>query len=215
MKKILLIFIFMAINLFAPAFSADIRPVAVNHNDKQVIGVYQVPKNIVLYKDADEKSDIINSIAWSSVDIFPPSAKFDDLFVMFLPKKELGFAAVVDETDDWVQIIYNQSTGAKGWLKKDDPYKFLNWINFYNMYGRKYGLYTLKGAPECAKILKSATDDSSQTVAVINMPTKIKLNVIRGNWALVSVLDIDRMPKTGYVRWRGDDGIKYLFPDVK
>ena len=88
-------------------------------------------------------------------------------------------------------------------------------MNFYNMYGRKYGLYILKGAPESVKNIKSAPDESSQFIAEMNMPTKIKLNVIRGNWALVSVLDLDRTPKTGYIRWRGDDGIHYLFPDIK
>ena len=48
-------------------------------------------------------------------------------------------------------------------------------------------------------------------------PSKVRivLNVIRGNWALVTVVDIDRTPKTGYIRWRSDDGVKYLFPDIK
>ena len=43
----------------------------------------------------------------------------------------------------------------------------------------------------------------------------INLSVIKGNWMLVTVVDADRTPKTGYIRWRSDDGIKYLFPDVK
>ena len=83
------------------------------------------------------------------------------------------------------------------------------------MYGKKYGLYILKGAPDCVKTMKSATDKQSQTVATMNLPTKINLNIIRGNWALVSVMDMDKAPKTGYIRWRGDDGVKYLFPDIK
>mgnify|MGYP000230687296 FL=1 len=86
---------------------------------------------------------------------------------------------------------------------------------FYNMYGRKYGLNLLKEAPAEAKDLHVSTDDKSQIVATINMPQKINLNVIRGNWALVSVMDIDRTPKTGYVRWRSDNGVKYYFPAIK
>ena len=38
---------------------------------------------------------------------------------------------------------------------------------------------------------------------------------MRGNWALVSVADIDQVPKTGYMRWRGDDGKIYAFPNIK
>jgi hypothetical protein len=63
--------------------------------------------------------------------------------------------------------------------------------------------------------LRAKTEDNSQIVARINHPQFIKLNVIRGNWALVSVVDIDKTPKTGYIRWRSDDGIKYLFPNIK
>ena len=141
--------------------------------------------------------------------------KFSDLFVVFIPSKELGYAAVTDETDGWIEIIYNNRTGETGWIKKDDPYKFLTWLNFYNTYGRKYGLYILKGAPDEVKNIRSGNDEMSQLLSEINMPTKIKLNAIRGNWALISVLDFDREPKTGYIRWRGDDGIRYLFPDIK
>lgn len=80
---------------------------------------------------------------------------------------------------------------------------------------KKYGLNLLKEAPPEAKDLHTSTDDKSQIVGTINMPQKINLNVMRGNWALVSVMDIDRTPKTGYVRWRSDNGVKYYFPAIK
>ena len=44
---------------------------------------------------------------------------------------------------------------------------------------------------------------------------QIKLTAIRGNWALVSVFDIDKTPKTGYIKWRSDSGIIYAFPNIK
>ena len=214
MKK-LIVSLVLLLGLILPVNAADIMPVNVEPNDLRTIGLYQVSKDITLYEQPDEQSSIINNIKWSAVDIFPEGVKFNELFIVFIPKKELGFVAVTDETEDWVQIIYNNKTGETGWIKKDDPYKFMSWIHFYNMYGRKYGLYILKGAPDSVKDIRSATDDTAQLLAQMNMPTKIKLNVIRGNWALVSVLDFDRTPKTGYIRWRGDDGIHYLFPDIK
>lgn len=214
MKKFLLI---LAILLLMPVkgFCENVVPQYVSIEHTNTLGLYQAPSEIVLYKEPYASSNIVHSISWIGDKIFPESVKANDLFIVFLPQKNLGFLAVTDETDEWVQVIYNNSTGDKGWIKKDDPYRFMSWIMFYNMYGKKYGLNLLKEAPAEAKDLHTSTDDKSQIVGTINMPQKINLNVMRGNWALVSVMDIDRTPKTGYVRWRSDNGVKYYFPAIK
>ena len=214
MKKFLLI---LAILLLMPVkgFCENVVPQYVSIEHTNTLGLYQAPSEIVLYKEPYQSSNIVHRISWIGDKIFPESVKANDLFIVFLPQKNLGFLAVTDETDEWVQVIYNNSTGAKGWIKKDDPYRFMSWIMFYNMYGKKYGLNLLKEAPPEAKDLHTSTDDKSQIVGTINMPQKIILNVMRGNWALVSVMDIDRTPKTGYVRWRSDNGVKYYFPAIK
>ncbi len=215
MKKFLLL---IAIILLIPlnGFCADVIPQNVSLENTNTFGLYQAPSKLTLYEQPSEKSHILHSISFSGEKIFPPETKADDLFVVFIPSKNLGLLAVTDETEDWVQVIYDNSTGAKGWLKKDDdPYRFMTWGMFYNMYGRKYGLKLLKQAPENVKDIHTGTDDQSQVVATINMPQKINLTVIRGNWALVSVYDLDRVPKTGYIRWRSDNGVKYYFPDIR
>lgn len=197
------------------AYSADVVPQYVSVQQTNTLGLYQAPNEIMLYKEPSEASTLVHSISWIGEKIFPESVRPQDLFVVYVPSKNLAYLAVTDETEDWVQVIYNNSTGAKGWIKKDDPYRFSTWVMFYNMYGKKYGLNLLKEAPESAKDLHVATDDKSQIVGTINMPKKINLNLVRGNWALVSVMDIDRTPKTGYVRWRSDKGVKYYFPAIK
>lgn len=214
MKKLILTLILL-FGLILPVCAQDVMPEKTSLKYTNTIGLYQVSNNITLYKKPDENSDIVHSIKWNKNEVFPDSLTFNDLFVVFLPSKFLALMSVTDEMEDWVEVIYNNTTGAKGWIKKDDPYKFSTWINFYNMYGRKYGLYILKGAPDVVKDLRSATEDNAQVVARVNIPSKINLNVIRGNWALVSVLDLDRTPKTGYIRWRGNDGVKYLFPAIR
>lgn len=214
MKKFLLI---LSILLMLPlsGYCADVVPQYVSIQQTNTLGLYQVPNEIMLYKEPSEASTLVHSISWIGEKIFPESVRPQDLFVVYVPSKNLAYLAVTDETEDWVQVIYNNSTGAKGWIKKDDPYRFSTWVMFYNMYGKKYGLNLLKEAPESAKDLHVATDDKSQIVGTINMPKKINLNLVRGNWALVSVMDIDRTPKTGYVRWRSDKGVKYYFPAIK
>ena len=214
MKKFLLI---LSILLMLPlsGYCADVVPQYVSIQQTNTLGLYQAPNEIMLYKEPSEASTLVHSISWIGEKIFPESVKPQDLFVVYVPAKNLAYLAVTDETEDWVQVIYNNSTGAKGWIKKDDPYRFSTWVMFYNMYGKKYGLNLLKEAPDSAKDLHVATDDKSQIVGTINMPKKINLNLVRGNWALVSVMDIDRTPKTGYVRWRSDKGVKYYFPAIK
>ncbi len=215
MKKF---FLTIAIMLLIPLqvfCTENVVPQYVSIEQTNTLGLYQAPSEIVLYKEPSETANIVHSISWIGEKIFPESVKAQDLFIVFITSKNLGLLAVTDETEDWVQVIYNNSTGAKGWIKKDDPYRFMSWIMFYNMYGKKYGLKLLKEAPAEAKDLHTSTEDKSQIVATINMPQKINVTAIRGNWALVSVFDIDRTPKTGYVRWRSDDGVKYYFPDMK
>ena len=196
-------------------YCADVVPQYVSIQQTNTLGLYQAPNEIMLYKEPSEASTLVHSISWIGEKIFPESVRPQNLFVVYVPSKNLAYLAVTDETEDWVQVIYNNSTGAKGWIKKDDPYRFSTWVMFYNMYGKKYGLNLLKEAPNSAKDLHVATDDKSQIVGTINMPKKINLNLVRGNWALVSVMDIDRTPKTGYVRWRSDKGVKYYFPAIK
>ena len=83
------------------------------------------------------------------------------------------------------------------------------------MYGRKYGLRLLKDAPEEVEVLHAKSEDESQNVAKLNYVKQIKLTAVRGNWALVSVFDIDKTPKTGYLRWRSNEGKIYAFPNIK
>jgi hypothetical protein len=186
------------------AFALDVIPSHVSASNPDTLGLYQLSGEAALYKKPDEKSQVIDTL---SINNTAP-----DAFVVHIPAKDLAFLAVSDETEDWLQIIYNNNTGAKGWIKKDDPYKFLSWVNFFNTYGKKYGLVILNSAPAEVNNLYSAPDEFSQVLGRINHPQKINLNAIRGNWALVSVYDLDKVPKTGFIRWRADNGVKYLFP---
>ena len=215
MKKFLSCFLFVILSTFAIANAKDIVPVRPIISQANTIGMYQVGDDITIYKDPDENSQILYRVRWNYDEFFPENIGFDKFFAVFLPKKNLALINVVDVDEEWLEIIYDNTKNKSGWIKKDDPYKFMTWINFYNVYGKKYGLSMLNGTPEKYKDIKASTDDNAQTVSTINVPQKINLSVLRGNWALVSVMDLDRTPKTGYIRWRSDDGVKYFFPQLK
>ncbi len=215
MKRIFLSLILGFMLSIGGAFAKDIIPTSPVLVNVHTVGLYQVGNDVTIYKFPDENSQILYRVRWNEKDFFPQNISPESFFSVFLAKKELALVNVVDIADGWVEIVYNNSTGETGWIREDDPYKFMTWINFYNTYGKKYGLNLLKGAPALCKDLKSSPEDKAKTISTINVPKQIHLNVIRGNWALVSVMDMDKTPKTGYVRWRSDDGVRYFFPAVK
>ena len=207
MKKLLII---LSMLLTIPAF-ADTMPYYINSIPKDAIGVFQTGDCLTIYSHPELDSKIVKIFDFS----YNPDTMPDGVFGVLLNEKKLGMLYVTDIGDDnWVEVIYNRRTGAKGWVTTEDRFQFLPWINFYNMYGRKYGLKILKDAPKEVETLHAKSEDISQSVAKMNYVKQIKLTKLTGNWAMVSVFDLDKVPKMGYMRWRGDDGVIYAFPNI-
>ena len=208
MKKFLII---IAMLFMIPAF-ADTMPFYVNAIPKSAIGVFQTGEKLTVYSHPESNSKILKTYDFS----YEQESMPDDTFALLLNYRKLGFLYVTDIGDDnWVEVVYNKRSGAKGWVIAEDKFQFMPWINFYNMYGRKYGLRLMKDAPDEIDILHAKADDFSQNIAKMNYVKSIKLTKISGNWALVSVLDMDKTPKMGFMRWRSDSGMIYAFPNIK
>ena len=208
MKKVLII---LAMLFMLPVF-ADTLPYYTNAVPKNAIGLYQTGETLTVYSHPESNSRVLKTFDFS----YNPETMPDGVFGVLLNERKLGLIYVSDIGDDnWVEIIYDKKTGAKGWVMTEDRLQFMPWINFYNMYGRKYGLRILKDAPEEVSTLHSKADDLAQNVAKLNYVKQIKLTKLSGNWALVSVVDLDKTPKMGFMKWRGSDGIIYAFPNIK
>ncbi len=208
MKKIILTICMM---LILPVF-ADVMPFYMNSIPKDAIGMYQTGESITILSEPEANSKTIKNINFS----YKPESMPDGMFAFLQNEKKLGFLYVSDIGDDgWVEVIYDRHSGARGWVLTEDRFQFLPWLSFYNMYGRKYGLRLLKDAPDEVEVLHAKSEDLSQNIGKLNYVKQIKLTAIRGNWALVSVFDIDKTPKTGYLRWRSNEGVIYAFPDIK
>ena len=195
-----------------PAF-ADTMPYYMNNIPAYAIGVFQTGKSLTIYSEPDENSKIKKQFDFS----YNPETMPDGVFAVLLNEKKLGLMYVTDIGDDgWVEVLYDKQKGFKGWVLTEDKFQFLPWLSFYNMYGRKYGLRILKDAPDEINILHAKAEDLSQSVAKTHDYVKqIRMTAIRGNWALVSVVDIDKTPKTGYMKWRDTNGKIYAFPNIK
>lgn len=213
MKKIFLLI--FAVMFSLSAVFADVNPYSINDINQNSIGVYQAGNNIKIYKEPDEKSEVLMNILWNETGLTSSPVKAEDVFVAFYPKKNLGFLTVVDESNDleWLQISYQKD--KTGWIKIDDPYKYSNWRNFLNDYGRKYGLVYLKGTPESVKKLHGSPEETSKIISSITLAKAIKLNNVSGNWLLAIIYDIDNTQKIGWINWRTKEGQIFLFPAIK
>jgi len=208
MKKFLLVICMLCM---IPCF-ADTLPYFSTAVPKDAIGLYQTGEQLTIYSHPDSNSHVLRSFDFS----YKQDSMPEGVFALLLNERRLGMLYVSDLGDDnWVEVIYDKSTGARGWVMTEDKFQFMPWLNFYNMYGRKYGLRLFKDAPDSVDILHSKSEDLSQSVAKLNYVKQIKLTRISGNWALVSVFDLDKVPKMGFMRWRGDDGKIYAFPNIK
>lgn len=215
MKKTFWLFAFLF--SFILPVKADVMPYYVTSINSNSIGVYQASSNIKIYKEPNENSQVLLNVSWDSKNFNCSEVSASNLFVVFLPKKTLAFLTVIDENDneDWVEISYNQSGLKTGWVKKDDEFRFMSWRTFFNLYGRKYGLYYMKDAPESTKIIYGSTVDNAKQIAKITFPQSVKLTTVSGNWLLIMALDVDHTQKIGWIKWRNLSGEIYLFPNIK
>ena len=215
MKKYLLLLLSL-IMINVPAF-ADVVPYYVSNISSEVRGFYQSSKDLTIFEHPNEKSKVLMKCNWDYKHFNCPNTSMSNLFAVFVQVKELAFMTVTDDIGDWVEVIYDRNTNKKGWIKKDetDPFRFLNLRTFYQIYGKKYGIYLLKDAPQEVRYLKTSTSTDSQNCGLIDRPEKIQLQKVQGNWMLVKVFESDKSTKIGYLQWRNTNGEIYAFPDIK
>lgn len=215
MRKVLFLFTLL-LGLILPV-NADVMPYYANSINSNSIGVYQASNDIKIYKEPNENSKLLLNIHWTNTVYNSPDISASNLFVVFLPKRDLAFLTVIDENDneDWVQVSFNKNGNQVGWVKKDDEYRFMSWRTFFNLYGRKYGLYYMKDAPESTKNIYGNNSEDAKEIGKITLAQTIKLTSVSGNWLLVMVYDVDHMQKIGWIKWRSLSGDIYLFPDIK
>ena len=62
------------------------------------------------------------------------------------------------------------------------------------------------------KKMYASDSKESQVVESFKYPKFINFSMIKGNWMLVSVLDIEKRTKIGWLKWRDEDGKLLAFP---
>ena len=182
------------------------------------IGLLKMEKDFNVYSKPDENSKILKSFTLpvQQSAIVEDTRKGVNPYVVNIPSKKEFFVTIYEYPEkNWVQIYYNQNGKETGWVKMPAKSDFLTWKEFMYKYGKKNGISLMKDVPSSSFKLYSQDSEESQVVDTFTYPEYIALRIIRGNWALVTVVDTGTVYKTGWFRWRTDDGKLRVFPKMK
>ena len=218
MKKIILTILFLLI--FTLKSNADVTPQYLSSVAHWGIGVAQTGKNIKIYEENNSKSKVKAQIIWNETgEVECKNTKMNcearEMFLGFAPSNNVALFSVEDETDEWMQICYNQRFRLFGWIKKNENTKYLSWGEFILSYGKKYGMYLFRDVPKSYKTLYASPDIKSPSVDSFFLATHINPWLIRGNWVLVKVENYDDAQKMGWLRFRSDNGRLFGFVNLK
>lgn len=205
--------IILLLFLCTPA-KADVTPLYTGIISNSVIGFLQVPPsfNVRLYPRED--SQILETIKYTNTSIKYKNeiAEPYRLYAVQVVNQNLAFCTVTDTKEEWYKIIYDKNGNKSGWIKPQKEEDFWSLKDFYSYFGRRYGLYYMKNIDYQQRGLYSGAHIMSQKLGGFTMIRSIRLNKLSGNWALVTVTDLDRIPKIGYIQWRESDGTLIIFP---
>lgn len=196
---------------------ASVVPTYVSTVPKNVYGFLQMDKNFAIFDQPAQKAKLLDYASWNNDAVVLNDKKLypSQVFSVFNPKKNYAFCYVMDEENGYYKIIYDKKNGLSGWVKPEKTDDFWTLKEFYTHYGKKNTLYYLKDVDIRTRNLRSAPSDTAQSVGGFSITKNIKLVLIKGNWALVSVIDYEgTVPKTGFVKWRDADGSLLLFPKM-
>ena len=215
MKKIILSF-FVFFNLFLMA-NADVMPYYINSLRRYGIGYSEVKSPLVMKREIKEDSETLEILNFNfkeeitTCEINKDRCSIDEVFAAYSKSKKIALMTTIDTIDGWNLVCFNQSERPVcGWVK-DSENKFYNWSDFFNIFGKKYGIYLFKDLQKPDKILYGAPVSQTNSTGSIEMPKSITPWLIRGNWLLVKVHDFNNQIKTGWINFRGSDGKLKLF----
>ena len=216
MKKFLVIFI-LILNVAA---LADVMPYYINSLRRYGIGYTSVKSPLVMRRTPSDDGEILETLNFdyqgrASCLINKKRCSVDEIFSAYSESKKIALLTALDESENWSLVCFNQSERPIcGWIDENLGNKFYNWSDFFNVYGRKYGIYLFKDLQKSDKVLYSAPIKQSNSTGSLEFPKSIMPWLVRGNWVLVKVIDFGSQgaqAKTGWLNYRSDNGKLKLF----
>ena len=213
--KIAILLFITCTNLLISA-DADVLPYYINSLRRYGIGYTQVqsPVNI---RNAPN-GDIIETLNFdfktgeTTCLVNNKRCSQDEVFSVFKQEKKLAFLTTMDEGQNHSYVCFNQTEAPIcGWVEENSNNKFYGWVDFFEYWGKKYGIYLFKDVQKTDRFLYSAPVKQTNTTGVLEFPKYIAPWLVRGNWVLVKVHDFNNQMKTGWLNFRGNDGKLRVF----
>ena len=136
----------------------------------------------------------------------------DEVFSVFSQSKKLAFLTALDESEKYSYVCFNQSEAPIcGWVEENENNKLYGWVDFFGVWGKKYGVYMFKDVQRSDRFLYSAPVKQTNSTGVVELPKFISPWLVRGNWMLIKVHDFNNQMKTGWLNYRGNDGKLRVF----
>ena len=215
MKKIILSF-FVFLNLYLVA-CADVTPYYINSLRRYGIGYSQVQSPLVMRREPKLEGEILETLNFNYkieetvCEKNKDKCNIDEVFASYSKSKKIAFMTTLDSTDGWNLVCFNQSERPVcGWVE-DEKNKFYTIAEFFNYFGKKYGVYLFKDLEKSDKILYAAPVKQTNSTGSLEMPKLITPWLIRGNWMLIKATDFQGQMKTGWINYRGNNGKLKLF----
>lgn len=215
MKKIFLSF-FIFISIYSLA-QADVMPYYINSLRRYGVGYTKVQSPLVMRREAKTDGEILEILNFNfkqeetTCEKNKDKCEIDEVFASYSKTKKLAFMTTLDSTDGWNLVCFNQSSmPVCGWVEEENnPYYTIS--EFFEIFGKKYGIYLFKDLQKTDKILYAAPVKQTNSTGSLEMPKTINPWLIRGNWMLIKALDFQGKPKTGWLNYRGNDGKLKVF----
>ena len=216
LKKVLLLLIVFSTTVLT-AF-ADKVPTSSKSIRHYGIGLYKVESDFYVFDKPDANARKIYHFILPSAKksaIVRETRKNINPYVVNIPTKNEFYTTVYEYPENgWMKIYYNQNGKETGWVKLPSKSNFLTWKEFVYKYGKKNGLKLMRDVPSSSFKLYSQDSEDAQVVDTFTYPEYIALRMIRGNWMLVTVVDTGTVYKTGWFKWRTDNGELRVFPKM-
>ena len=215
MRKFILLF-FILFNLYLMA-QADVMPYYTSSLRRAGIGFSEVVSPLVMKREPKADGEILETLKFNFKEEKTICEKnidrceIDEVFASYSKSKKIAFMTTLDSTEGWNLVCFNQGERPVcGWVEEEKN-KYYTLAEFFEKYGKKYGVYLFKDLQKNDKILYAAPIKQTNSTGSLEMPKTIAPWLIKGNWMLIKSLDFQNQMKTGWINFRGNDGRLKLF----
>jgi len=219
MKKIFFTSVFSLLMFFALPVRADFYLFSAKQLNYYGEGVLNMPDKYTIYSKPDKNSEIIREINYEAAkkSAVVRSTKVKEIFyITHIPSADIALLAVdMNEENGWYKVFIDQKTGETGWVYVDSADAFYTYKKLFYKFGKKYGVRMFNDLSEDKKVLYAKQSETSKKLDQLVYPKFMTFIVISGNWMLVKAKDGSKHAKTGWFKWREDDGTLNMFPNFK